>query len=225
MTAKPLHPHHSLDDGHQGFTLIELLAVLAIMGILLFLVVPVTASLQEAGNLAYSGQVVVDELAVARQYAASGNQTVYVRFIIPSNSTYQGYTAIQIWRADPANPGQFLAMDRADWLAAGVEISANPALSPLVSTLVSGTTGTMPAGSATPGKFVYFAIRPDGNVSVPNPPAGVNVATATNAAYQFLPSYFLTLLPVRDDASTTLPKNYVTLQVNPDTASTQIFRP
>ncbi len=203
----------------------ELLVVLAIMSLLIFLVAPVATSLQESAKLDYAGQIVADQLAVARQYAASSNQTVYVRFIVPSTSTYHGYTALQLWRPDPSNPGQFLAVDRAIKFPDGIEISANSTLSPLVSTLVSGSSGTMPTGSNYPGAFVSFAIRPDGNVAVPVSPTGVNVTTATNAAYQFLPSFFLTLLAVRYDTSTTLPKNYVTIQVNPDTARAQIFRP
>ena len=41
----------------------------------------------------------------------------------------------------------------------------------------------------------------------------------------FCPRFFLTVLSVRYDANTTLPKNYVTIQVNPDTARAQIYRP
>ncbi len=85
------------------------------------------------------------------------------------------------------------------------------------------SSGSMPPGSNVPGTFVAFTIRPDGNVVVPNPPT--EATTATNAALLSEPSYFLTLLPVRYDTNSTLPQNYVLVQVNPDTASTKVFRP
>lgn len=207
----------------SGFSLIELLSVMAIMSILLYLAVPVSTSFNEAGNLAYAGQTVADQLAVARQYAASLNQTVYVRFIVSSSLGYKGYTAIQICRANNSNPVQYIPVDRIIALPAGIEISAQSTLSPLVSTLVTGNSGTMPAGSNVGGSYVYFTVRPDGNVIVSNPP--VEAATDTHAALDSQPSYFLTLVPVRYDTVTTLPKNYVTIQLNPDTGNTQIFRP
>jgi len=213
----------------SGFTLIELLTVVAIMGVLLYLVTPVISSLLESNNLTFAGQTVADELAVARQYAASRNQTVYVRFIVPTGSAYQGYTALQIWRADPANPGNYVAVDHTTKLPTGIEISANSTLSPLVAVgngsndLAGSSTSAMPAGSSIAGNYVAFTVRPDGNVVAPNPPS--QAATVTNAAFMSLPYYFLTLLPVRYDASATLPKNYVTIQINPDTANAQIFRP
>ena len=39
------------------------------------------------------------------------------------------------------------------------------------------------------------------------------------------PSYFFTILPVRYDSNSTVPLNYVTLQVNPDTGRTETYRP
>ena len=173
-----------------------------------------------------SGVCHLDELAIARQYAASRNQTVYVRFITPSTSSYQGYSLFQIWTTNPAT-GTQVPVDHLVKLPAGIEVSAVSALSPLVSTGnngLAGTASTMPSG-AIAGNYVYFTVRPDGNVVVPSPPSEVNVDTATNAAYQFQPYYFLTLVPVRYDTTSSLPKNYVTIEVNPDTARTQIFRP
>jgi uncharacterized protein (TIGR02596 family) len=211
----------------SGFTLVELLTVMAIMAILLYLAIPASTSLQETNNLGFGGQSVVDELAVARQYAASRNQTVYVRFIAPSASSYQGYSFVQIWTTNPAT-GTQVPVDHIVKLPVGIEVSAISALSPLVSTGnngLAGNTSPMPSGSTIAGSYVYFTVRPDGNVVVPAPPSQVNVNTATNAAYQFQPYYFLTLVPVRDDNNTALPKNYVTIEVNPDTANTQIFRP
>lgn len=201
-------------DPRNGFSLLELLTVMVIMGILLSLALPFTTSLQETNNLGFAGQMVVDQMAVARQYAASRNQTVYVCFIDPSGSGINGYTSLQLWPSLPSSGG--LAVGRAVKLPGGIEISANPALSPLVSTYAT-TAGTMPASSNVQGTYIYLTVRPDGNLVAPNAP----VATAlTN-----MPHFFFTLLPVRFDGNSTLPKNYVTVQINPDTAEAQTFRP
>jgi uncharacterized protein (TIGR02596 family) len=210
---------HFQRASRAGFSMIEMLVVIAIMSVLAYSVSSVSFSLQESNNIASAGQTVVDELAVARGYAASHNQSVYVRFITSTGSTNTGYTAIQLWQADPTNPGDFSAVDQVVRLPHGIEISANPTLSPLVTTLVTGSTCPMPPGSNAPGNFVSFVVRPDGNVVVAAPPS------VTGTALQNMPYYFLTVLPVRYDSSSAVPSNYVTIQVNPDTAIPQVFQP
>ncbi len=203
-----------------GFTLIELMAVITIMAVLAYSVGTVSLSLQESNNLASAGQTVADELAVARIYAASHNQSVYIRFIVQSGSSYHGYTAMQLWKSDPSNPGSYLAVDQAVRLPSGIEISANSTLSPLVTTLVAGSSCPMPSGSNVPGTYVSFAVRPGGHVDVAVPPS-----TTSATALQCMPYYFLTVLAVRYDRNSTVPTNYVAIQVNPDTASAQVFEP
>jgi uncharacterized protein (TIGR02596 family) len=205
-------------SGPAGFSLVELLVVLAVIAILAYFAAPLSSLLQEANSLAFAGQLVGDELAVARQYAASSNQTVYVRFIKPSTSTgITGYGYMQLWRADPANSGNYLPVDRIIKLPTGIEISSKSQLSPLASS-ANLTTGTMPAGSSVAGNTFYsLTIRPDGNVLEAN-------ASTTTAAGN-LPNYFFTILPTRYDSNIVLPQNYLTIQVNPDTANTQTYRP
>jgi uncharacterized protein (TIGR02596 family) len=200
--------------------MVELLVVIAIMGVLAYSASSVSFSLQESNNLASGGQTVVDELAVARAYAASHNQSVYVLFIVSPGSTNAGYTSMQLWQADPTNPSTCTPVDQAVRLPSGVEISASQTLSPLVTTLVAGCTcPNMPSASYAPTNYVFFTVRPDGNVVVKNPPS------VSGTALQNMPSYFLTVLPVRYDSNSTVPTNYVTIQVNPDTAIAQVFEP
>ena len=213
-----------------GFTLIELLVVVAIMVVLCSFIAPALTTIQDSNNLAAAGQTVADEISVARQYAASRDQTVQVRFIIPSTSRYNGYSIVQLWKITTSGT---TALDKLYRLPPNVEVSANSTISPLVAVgsggLSGGTATTMPTGSLA-GKYVAFTIRPDGNVIVASPPSNGTAANQAypNGAFYSQPYYFLTVLPVRDsaeDTANTLPKNYVTIQVNPDTARTQIFRP
>jgi len=205
-------------SGAAGFSLVELLVVLAVIAILAYFAAPLSSLLQEANSLAFAGQLVGDELAVARQYAASSNQTVYVRFIRPPTSAgIQGYSYMQLWRADPANSVNYLPVDRIVKLPTGIEISSNSTLSPLA-TAANLNTGTMPLGGPVGGNtFYYLTIRPDGNV--------LEKSSSTASAASNLPNYFFTILPTRYDSNTVLPKNYVSIQVNPDTANTQVYRP
>jgi uncharacterized protein (TIGR02596 family) len=199
----------------RGFTLVELLTVLSIMGLLLYIVAPVSTSLTESSKMAFAGQIVGDHLAVARQYAASRNECVEVRFIDMSGAL-NGYNAIQLWLPGTATAAAS-PLDALVQLPTGIEVSANTRLSPLVSSL-TGAAAIMPAG--TPGadkNYVYFTVRPTGNIEVANPPSGEAVVRQ--------PSYFFTLLPNRDDASSALPPNYLTIQVNPDTGNAAVFRP
>jgi uncharacterized protein (TIGR02596 family) len=219
---------------HRGkfrgaFTLLELLTVMAIMGILLYLAVPASVSLQQSSNLSLAGQVVADQIAVAREMAASSNRTVEIRFVSPTtwsalgSPNYTGYHALQLWA--PNEAGVSSPADRLITLPDGVEISVNSTLSPLLSTPASGyTAATMPSGATAGSTYVPISIRPTGTVLIPKPPT-VTSSTSEDNANNRAPYYFLTILPVRYDSATTVPKNYSMLQVNPDTGRTQTYRP
>ncbi|MBE7157258.1 MAG: Verru_Chthon cassette protein D [Rhodospirillales bacterium] len=202
----------------RGFTLVELLMVMAVAGVLLAMIVPVSRSLYESSNLTLGGQTVNDLLGVARQYAASQNQTVEVRFIKPDAGA-NGFNVVQLWRSAPAG-GSAVPLDKATMLPSNIEISANANLSPILDpNALAGAVSTMPTGGTTSGKpYVFFTIRPNGNVQVPKPQAG---ATAADLE----PKYFFTLLAARYDTGGILPTNYLIIQINPDTASTGVFQP
>jgi uncharacterized protein (TIGR02596 family) len=203
-----------------GFTLVELLTVMAILGVLLYLGIPASTSLQQSSSLGLAGQSVADEIAVAREMAASRNQVVEIRFITLASASVQGFRGLQLWA--PNATGNSAPVSRVLTLPDSIEISSNTALSPLLSTLAGGKTA-MPAGSIS-GNYVSFFVRPAGNIEVANPPA-VQAGTAEDSAGSRAPHYFFTVIPVQDDNNATTPTDYMTLQVNPDTGRAQAYRP
>jgi uncharacterized protein (TIGR02596 family) len=209
--------------GPAAFSLIEMLVVMVIMGILLFLTVPASISLQQSSNLSLAGQAVTDEIAVAREIAAATNRVVEVRFLSPSkwaalaSPNYTGFHAIQLWSTNEvAVP---VPVDRLLTLPDSVEISSNSTLSPLLSTPVAAAKVTTSTGT-----YVSFYIRPAGNVVVGGTAPGTTDNTEDNAGTR-APSYYFTILPVRYDTSGNPPGNYITIQLNPDTGRTQGYRP
>jgi uncharacterized protein (TIGR02596 family) len=224
MTFPPFH--HGRCRG--AFSLVELLVVLGIMGILLYLTIPASMSLQQSSNLNLAGQAVADEIASGRQFASGANRVVEVRFLAPSNwstvgsPNYTGFHAIQLWA--PNESGVSVPVDRLITLPDGIEISGNSTLSPLLHTPIAAPEVT--TNPAAP--YVSFYIRPAGNVTVggtaPSSSSSTGTDTEDNAGAR-APSYFFTILSVRYDSNSTVPVNYVTLQVNPDTGHTQTYRP
>jgi uncharacterized protein (TIGR02596 family) len=210
-------PSFHQDRSRRAFTLVELLTVMAIVLLLAYVTIPAGTSFQQSNNLALAGQSVADVISIAREMAASRNQVVELRFIAPTSwataSGYTGFHALQLWAPNTSGASEPAAQMLT--LPSGVEISYASGLSPLLKTLCAAKTA-MPSG-AIQGNYVSFYIRPTGLVQVANSLVEDSAASA--------PSYFLTILPVKYDASTTVPLNYLTLQVNPDTGRTLAYRP
>jgi len=215
------HERAQRDPFRAGFTLLELLTVVIIMGIVLSFTAPALTSLQQSNNIVLAGQSIADQLAVARQIASSRNLTVEVRFITPTTwasqgtPAYQGYHDIQLWA--PNESGTSAALDRPVALPTGIEISPGTALSPLLAQY--SKSGSITTG-VTSGNYVSFFVRPIGNIvtsGTTSPPLNSNGSS--------IQSCFLTVVPVQNDTLNVLPKNYLTLQVNPDTGSVQAYRP
>lgn len=179
-----------------GFTMIELLAVVAIMSILMALVVPSITSVAESSNLTQAGQTLADQVNLARQIASAKNLPVEIR-LIRRGDVSSGYNAIQLWTAQPV--GKIVHLPK------GMLISEEK--TKLSVALAHAYQGSMPDATAAP--YVSFQIRPSG------------VVTPTLE----MKDLFLTVLSVWNAGATEFPKNYLTVQINPFTGTTSIYRP
>jgi hypothetical protein len=165
----------------------------------------------EGNNIARGAQTVIDQIRLARQWAASHNNNVEIR-MIKSDPMSSGYSALQLWMSQTAsgitttNP-----VAKPSLLPQAIIISTNSALSPILTTLPNGITpSTMLSGAYSGATYSSFQISPTGLIlpTMPN-----------------MPSLALTVLSSRYWANSTLPKNYAMIQINPNTGSPLIFRP
>ena len=190
-----------------GFTLLELLVVLAIIGMLLGIVVPAVGSLLEGSNLTRGGQLVADQINTARQIASARNRTVEVRLVKLTNVSAQGYSGLQLWSID-AN-GATSPISRLYALPQQVVISEDASqLSRALGKAAKGKMPKFPVETAD-ADYAAFQIRSSGVVT-PRIDMG---------------SFYFAVVRAASATDTTLPKNYVTIQVNPNTGTTLIYRP
>lgn len=187
----------------SGFSLIELLVVVAIIVALILITLPAISSVMQSTDLTRGGQVVADNVNLARQIASAQNSVVELRFIkLPDRV---GYSAIQLWKAD-TNGGMKPARALST-LPQSVTVAPNPPLPGFMSSLPSGT---MPAGSASANApYAAIQIRPTGQVTP--------VLSMSNM--------FLAIVPTAMATNSQLPPNYFLLQINPLTGVPLIYRP
>jgi len=237
--------------GRSAFTLIELLVVLAIMVLVMSFIGPAVTSLLQSSNLATAGQMVADQFKLARQISSSSNRTVRIYFMTvpPLAGTNPGYNAIQLWSAVPVPltgttssttaPVNFIPAGKLVTLPIGVAVSQSqnsapasssgskvPGLSTLFFQCSPWSSGNNPpligpnGGASVP--YVAIDVKPSGQI-VPFYPAGnPPPAVGMYAMYvTVVPTQFAGIV----GASTTPPPNYATIQVNPRSGSTLIYRP
>ncbi len=187
----------------SGFSLIELLIVVAIIGVLSGLAIPAFNSIVQGNDLTSAGQLVAGEIETGRQLAAVRNRTIEVRIMGKSGQTT--YSAIQLWWP-PAN-GQ-PATPAGKKLEFPTTIEVVSTLSPWVDTLEEGKNSS--GGSYQNGPYRAFRIRASGTVE-PLSAAGEKAG--------------LYLTVAREVKAKPKPDNFATIQINPDTARTMLYRP
>jgi uncharacterized protein (TIGR02596 family) len=204
MTARPC-------PSRGAFTLLELLLVMAIMVLIMSLVVPAVTSILKGNQITQGTQTVLDQLAMAKQFAVSKNRVVEVRFyqfVDPSaGGSASRFRAVQNYELQ--DDGSAVALDKMQKLPNGVILDSNATLSTLLAAPKNGT-GTLP-GIAGTYKVCTVRLRPDGS---------------TDLGSSAQKNWFATLHDDnKGDNLGSLPSNFAVIQIDPWTAQARVFRP
>lgn len=236
MRASPVHQplrfSVAKSGGHGGFTLIELLVVMSIIALLVTLVTPAASSILRGSAITQAADMVVGQLALARQTALTDNRAVEVRLYRFADPLVPGESA--------ATPGsaKFHAMQTFEMLESGTAFRALGKIQPLPGNTViidSGVTlssiiGKATSSSSTPSLTKGSAL----GVSIPS--VGLNY---DSVAFRFLPDgstnlppqtvsqlWFLTLHgSVYGDQLSKPPANFATIQINTTNGKIRTFHP
>ncbi|TDU67199.1 uncharacterized protein (TIGR02596 family) [Prosthecobacter fusiformis] len=199
----------------QGFTLIEILAVLTLVAVLMSLTANVANDVVEANQISQAGEMVSDELKLARHTAQVRDRVVEVRFYKSTapNSFGEspGVSAVQAFIFDQDN-AEARPVREVRRLPSAVKISEDATLSTLITD----------ARIKTDWK--------EGDEQKPLPDAGTDY---TAYRVRFLPDgstdldaqqeWFLTVHS--RNARQSPPANYVTVQVKPTRGTVRSFTP
>lgn len=200
-----------------AFTLVELLLVVGIMILMIGLIAPAASQMLRGSYISQSGDMVGDQLALARQAAMSSNRRVQVRFYDLPRTTVTGsnvYYGVQSFRMEES--GVATALTKLQTLNTNVIFLADVAHSPIIAApapTVSGTVQLPAYGNKLCG-YVGFQFLPDGSTDLSStPPSGAN-------------GWFVTLVDgSRKVPANGVPVNFYTLRVEPLNGHTRVFRP
>ncbi|XHR30546.1 MAG: Verru_Chthon cassette protein D [Chthoniobacteraceae bacterium] len=192
-----------------AFSLVELLVVVALTSVLMTLAAPMLNSVVGANNVTQGGQSLAEQIDAVRQLAEVRGQTAELRFLKKNGDTHYSGMQLFLVASGTANTtgtaaGKAVAMPKT------VAILDNSTLSPWFETMT--VTGTMPAGG-TWGSASYkaFRVRSSG---------AVELASGTNRT-----KLYLSISSDRTPSTASSVANFVTIQVNPDTARPLVYRP
>jgi len=207
----------------QGFTLIEILIVVTILALLLSLTANISQGVVDSMNFRQAIQNLKGKMESARQTAITTNRTILVRLVKGKDELgNEIWNGVQIGHAeiitDPADDNyappvagnftpKFIPADPVERLPLGLAFHDSPEFSSLLSDLEGITHGTTTNEGGLTESYASFVFQPDGRC-----------ALTINEAWT------LTVIKQEDLQASELPPDYVTLQLDPRTARTRIYR-
>lgn len=214
----------------RGFSLVEMLIVLTIVGILLAFAAPNVFSLVQARTLSNEGSLLRNQLTYAQQIAVSKNADVEIRFFKwldessgqekPIFSAFQLFQYGRNGEMEPISaffrikPPTTISEQFSTLLQPGFQGSATDRKYGFESpTKGRSSTPRGVGGGMVDTEYISFRFRADGSTDLPNRSSGKD-------------TWYVTLVQGEGAAQTSsLPQNYVTLQVNPYNGVVTQFRP
>lgn len=193
-----------MDSDRAGFSLVELLMVVAIVMLLMTSAIIGFNSIVSSSRMEQAGRMVVDEFNIARQTAAARNANVEIRFILTnrpgtsSNVFWQMESGMFSGKSANATFVPFRAKTR---LPEGIIMAPSSGLSSILGNLTNNV--------------ATLTVRPNG---ILEPRSGLSLSARNG--------WFITLVPDRKPvASINDTDDFITIQVDPITTRTTIYRP
>jgi len=189
-----------------AFTLVEMLVVIAIIALLGTLGVIAFKQILESSRMELAGRIIVDEINLARQVAASRNRNTEVRFIKKARDGGDAvFYRVQTGWLDKDGTFQPIAPEAK--FPEGMILSPSAGRSSLIG-LLSEKISTNPVYN-----YKALIIRPSGFIEPQN-------GIALDAPW------FVTVLRARDEAKSDDGINdFITVQIDPWTSRSTIYRP
>jgi uncharacterized protein (TIGR02596 family) len=211
----------------RGFTLIEMLVVITLIAIMGAVTVPSVNKIMVGSKLTQSAQLVIDQFSIARQIALTRNHAVEVRIYRFGDAETPGedksvptsgrYRAIQLFEI--TDSGAATALGDAVRLAPSMFFDSGNTLSTLIGSAASSP--AVPTLTASGSQTVSVSMV--GN-TYDSSTFRFNADGSTNLDVTKL--WFLTLHNRNDqDAQSTPPANFFTLQIEPSNGHIYTFRP
>ncbi len=226
-------------DWRGGFSLMEMLIVLALVGMISSFAVPAFTDMMKGSRVRQAADLIRNQMVIAQQTAIKDGKIVVLQFYRYNDAQSPGddteFGAIQLMvrdsilrpsgsRQPTSSSSQGLddtkqglpALDRVLPLPDGVILSDDPKYSTLLSRSRNrqfrSSWRRLPRSlSLGTAEVLYFEFRPDGSTSLD--------ASSKDG-------WFLTILDQADGFSETgLPKNFITLQIDPFNGTVRQYQP
>jgi len=202
-----LHFHQSNDRASDAFSLVELLAVIAIGLILMVAVAPALNSTSKSAELGMAAQMLVDEIHLCRSQAAGFNRPVEICFL---RSPGQNSTWFEEFRSRSLEQdGNYRWMSRTKKLPEPIAIASDSNLSNVL-----GSQSALP--NAQGREEISLRFSPSGEMELVSPTAPLGNSER-----------FITLGYKTDflRSQSTLPVNFVTIQIDSRNSRAAMLRP